>query len=129
MKALRKNGRNLILLTAPTTPDKRLKAVVQKAGGFIYAVSHLGTTGEKKAVNKELPEYVGRIKAAKPKVPVAVGFGVTTPLHVKEVIASGADAAIVGSALVAIIQKNSQSKKKLAEELSDYTKKLKNAAK
>src|SRR3954454_5583370 len=68
------NGIDTVLLTAPTTDDKRLPAVLKYAAGFIYFVSVLGITGTKSASEDAVREHVSRIKRH-PKLPVAVGFG------------------------------------------------------
>jgi tryptophan synthase alpha chain len=92
------NGIDTVLLTAPTTDDKRLPAVLKYAAGFVYFVSVLGITGTKSASEDAVREHVSRIKRHT-KLPVAVGFGIKTPEQAA-VIARHADAAVVGSAIV-----------------------------
>jgi tryptophan synthase alpha chain len=87
-----------VLLTAPTTDDKRLPAVLKYASGFVYFVSVLGITGTKSATEDAVAAHVERIKRHT-KLPVAVGFGIKTPDQAAAV-ARHADAAVVGSAIV-----------------------------
>ena len=94
-------GLDLIRLAAPTSTDLRLKTIVGGASGFIYYVSITGTTGSKQVNPAEAAVAVKRIKAAT-SLPVAVGFGVKTEADAAA-IAKVADAAVVGSALVAVI--------------------------
>ncbi len=93
-----KNGIDTVLLTAPTTDDKRLPAVLKYSAGFVYFVSVLGITGTKSATEDAVREHVSRIKRHT-KLPVGVGFGIKTPEQAAAV-ARHADAAIVGTAIV-----------------------------
>jgi tryptophan synthase alpha chain len=92
-------GLALVPLIAPTTPADRLAAIVEQARGFVYAVSVTGTTGERAGVGDALAALVARAKAHSP-VPVAVGFGISTPEQAARAAAAGADGVIVGSRLV-----------------------------
>lgn len=106
-------GLDTIFLLAPTSTDDRIERVCKMGSGFIYCVSRTGVTGAQAEVPAEVKDLVGRIKAATTK-PVAVGFGISTPDHVREV--SGfADGAVVGSALVNLIAKNRETVGLLAE--------------
>ena len=89
---------DLIRLIAPSTDDDRINQLMENAGGFIYYVSVTGITGTKSATQATISSGVARIRAAS-KLPVAVGFGIRTPQQAAEV-ASVADAAVVGSAIV-----------------------------
>ncbi len=91
-------GLDTVLLTAPTTDDKRLPAVLKYASGFVYFVSVLGTTGTKSATEESVRTHVERIKRHT-RLPVGVGFGIKTPDQAAAV-ARHADAAVVGSAIV-----------------------------
>ena len=92
------SGIETVLLTAPTTDDKRLPAVLKYASGFVYFVSVLGITGTKSATEDAVRTHVARIKRHT-SLPVAVGFGIKTPDQAA-VVARHADAAVVGSAIV-----------------------------
>ncbi len=100
--ALEANGLSLIRLTAPTTDDKRLPAVVKRTSGFVYYVSVAGVTGVKSANAVEVAPAVARIKAAS-GLPVVVGFGIRTPEQAAAV-ARVADGVVVGSAFVDAVQ-------------------------
>ena len=91
-------GLNFIRLATPTTDDKRLPAVLANTSGFVYYVSITGITGTATPDFSRVRESVSRIKRHT-ALPVAVGFGVKTPGHARAV-AEGADAVVVGSALV-----------------------------
>jgi tryptophan synthase alpha chain len=93
-----KTGLNFIRLATPTTDDKRLPAVLNNTSGFVYYVSITGTTGSAAPDSGKVIAEVARIKRHT-KLPVAVGFGVTTAEQARA-IASGADGVVVGSALV-----------------------------
>lgn len=92
------NGIDTVLLTAPTTDDKRLPAVLKYSAGFIYFVSVLGITGSKSATEDAIRSHVERIKRHT-KLPIGVGFGIKTPDQAAAV-ARHADAAVVGTAIV-----------------------------
>jgi len=101
--ALARAGIDQIFLAAPTSTDARLRLIAERAGGFIYAVSRAGVTGARSDVSAEAERLVTRLRAFS-DLPVAVGFGISTPEHVRDVWRY-ADAAVVGSALVAEIEK------------------------
>jgi tryptophan synthase alpha chain len=92
-------GVALIPLVAPTTPEDRLKAIGERARGFLYTVSVTGTTGERDALSDRFGSVVAHAKAAA-TVPVAVGFGITTPEQAAQAAEAGADGVIVGTRLV-----------------------------
>lgn len=87
-----------IRLIAPTTPEARIAKLTSGASGFLYYVSREGVTGERAEIADSLAERVAAIRATTP-LPVAVGFGISTPEHVRQV-AAVADAVVVGSAIV-----------------------------
>jgi tryptophan synthase alpha chain len=97
--ACRRCGLALVPLVAPTTPADRLERIGAGASGFVYAVSLTGTTGERAAVDGALAAVIARA-AAHTTLPVAVGFGISTPEHAAAAAAAGADGVIVGSRLV-----------------------------
>ena len=92
-------GLAVIYLVAPTTPPARRAAVAARSGGFLYCVSLVGVTGARTALPASVGKLVRAVKAVSP-VPVAVGFGVSTPVHVRAIAKAGADGVIVASALV-----------------------------
>ena len=104
--AATKAGLAMIRLVAPTTDDARLQVVLKDASGFVYYVAVLGPTGTKSAAASDVAVAVARIRKHT-SLPVAVGFGIKTPEQAAE-IARGADAAVVGTALVQAIEKAGQ---------------------
>jgi tryptophan synthase alpha chain len=97
-------GLNFIRLATPTTDAKRLPAVLANTSGFLYYVSVTGITGAASPEVKAVHSHVARIRQST-QLPVAVGFGIKTPSQARE-IAAGADAVVVGSALVETIRNN-----------------------
>jgi tryptophan synthase, alpha subunit len=91
------------LLVAPTTSEKRLARIAQQAHGFIYAVSRAGVTGERDEMTRDAEALVKRVRSVS-DLPVAVGFGISSPEQVRAVWRF-ADAAVVGSAIVKQIEK------------------------
>jgi tryptophan synthase alpha chain len=98
---LEKRGIDTILLLSPTTSDERLKKAAALGSGFLYAISRLGVTGARDRLADGAKKMVQRIRAVS-DLPVALGFGISKPEHVREV-GQWADAAVVGSALVHVI--------------------------
>jgi tryptophan synthase alpha chain len=92
-------GIALVPLVAPTTPEDRLAEIAARARGFVYTVSVLGTTGERSGVRSAVAGVLRRAKAHS-TLPVALGFGISTPEQAAEAAAAGADGVIVGSRLV-----------------------------
>jgi tryptophan synthase alpha chain len=92
-----------VFLAAPTSPDARLKMIAGATKGFVYAISRVGITGTRDAVASDAPDLVARLKKFT-QLPIAVGFGISNAEHVRAV-GQFADAAVVGSALVALIEK------------------------
>jgi len=103
LEAMKENELAPIFLAAPTSPDARLKAIAGVSQGFVYAISRVGITGTQQKVAGDASELVARLRRFT-KLPIAVGFGISNADHVKAV-GEFADAAIIGSALVALIEK------------------------
>ena len=99
---LRANDLDMIFLVAPTSTDERLQMVADRASGFIYAVSRAGVTGARDKMSAEAEKLVRRVRKFS-DLPVAVGFGISKPEQVGDVWRY-ADAAVVGSAIVAEIE-------------------------
>jgi len=110
---LRAAGIDLISLLAPTTPQERLTRLARQGEGFLYYVSMTGVTGTQKVDAAAIAAAVNRVRLESP-VPVAVGFGVTTPEEARAV-AQFADAVVVGSALVQLIAAHGRSPELLGE--------------
>ena len=90
-----------ILLVAPTSPDARIELIAREASGFIYCVAVSGVTGARASLSEQLPDFLGRVKS-RTDVPLAVGFGVSSPKHAAEV-ARYADGVIIGSRLISMV--------------------------
>ena len=104
---LRNAGLDMIFLLSPTTSPERMRRAGELGSGFVYAISRLGVTGARDALSLGIQDLVARIREAT-TMPVAVGFGVSTAAHVAE-ICRWADAAVVGSALVKVIEQHGAS--------------------
>jgi len=94
-------GLDLIFIVAPTTTDERLQRIEEHVSGFLYVQARLGTTGARAEVSDQTHESLARL--ADFELPKAVGFGISSGENAAEVVAAGADGAIVGSALVDVI--------------------------
>ena len=99
---LRKHDLDMIFLVAPTSTDERLKMIAEHASGFIYAVSRAGVTGAREEMSIEAEKLVKRVRKYS-DLPIAVGFGISKPEQVADVWRY-ADAAVVGSAIVQVIE-------------------------
>ncbi|MGH2494512.1 MAG: tryptophan synthase subunit alpha [Ktedonobacteraceae bacterium] len=110
-QAAQDNGLSLIYLLPPTTPGERIASIVQTSasqkGSFIYCVSLNGVTGERAELPPHLRDFIQRVYGYTKEhaLPLAVGFGLSTPAHIAEVT-NYADGAVVGSALVRLIEQN-----------------------
>jgi len=129
-QAADKSNLDMIFLAAPSTSNQRLQNIVDASSGFLYLVSHFGITGAKTTIEDSTIQLVKRVKPfTSGKIPLAVGFGVSKPEHVKQLISAGADGVIVGSTLVNIIQKKNENPKIMLEELEKTAAALKKATK
>ncbi len=97
LAAFRDKGIDLIFLLAPTSTNERIEAAAARAGGFLYCVSLRGVTGQRDAL-PDLTDYLARVRA-RTDLPLAVGFGVSSPAHVRQ-IGAVADGAVVASAMI-----------------------------
>ncbi len=104
LREMRERDLSTIFLAAPTSSDERLKSIAKVSTGFVYAVSRTGVTGKRQQISQDAQQLVKRIRRHT-KLPVAVGFGISTPEQFAE-IGKFADAGVVGSALVEIIEGN-----------------------
>jgi len=102
-RILQERGLDTIFLAAPTSTDTRLKLIGETSTGFLYLISRTGVTGEKDALPEDLPAFIRRARQFT-RLPIAVGFGISQASHVT-LLGGIADAAVVGSALVAEIEK------------------------
>lgn len=117
-----------VFLASPNTSQGRLQKIVDSSSGFLYFVSVYGTTGARKSFEDYTLNAIKNVKqAALGKVPVAVGFGISTPSHARFMIGAGADAVIVGSAIIDRIAKSRG--RKMLSELQDFAKAMKKVCK
>lgn len=120
---LRKADLDTVFLVAPTSTDDRIKLIAENSSGFIYIVARTGVTGVRENISAEVRSIAGRVRRYS-ALPIAVGFGISKPEHVREVW-SYADGAVVGSRLVLEIENNLGSPglvenvSRLARELSE----------
>ena len=105
---MRSASLDTVFLAAPTSPDERLKAICEASSGFVYAVSRTGITGTRQEVANDASSLVQRIRKFT-SLPVAVGFGISNAEHFEQVT-SFADAAVVGSAIVQVIEQTGREK-------------------
>lgn len=122
---LEKNDIELIFLLAPTSTQGRIELVSKYGSGFIYLVSVTGVTGERPQMEYSLEPLIKEIKTHS-KLPVGIGFGVSNAEQACS-ISKIADAVIVGSALVKIVEKNSNNKNELLKEMGKFVSELSKA--
>jgi tryptophan synthase alpha chain len=103
LEAMRSNDLAPVFLAAPTSPDERLRAIAEHSRGFVYAISRVGITGTQTELAADAEQLVRRLKQFT-KLPIALGFGISTPQHV-EAVAHFADAAVIGSAVVSLVER------------------------
>lgn len=121
-KACKKHGLYAIHVISPASTKDRLQKNAKVADGFIYCTARQGITGAKKSLNSDLASYLRTVRTYF-KIPLAVGFGISTPEHL-QALRGNADIAIVGSAMIDII--NSSEKKDMLTKVRSFIKSLKN---
>ena len=114
-------GLDPIFLVSPTTTDARIRRSGELGRGFLYVISRLGVTGMRERLASDVPALLQRVRAMS-SLPIAVGFGISSPEHVAEACRA-ADAAVVGSALVDTIARHANGN--ICERASEYVKWLK----
>ena len=120
--ACKKNDMDLIQLVAPTTSDERMRSIARSSSGYLYLVSRMGITGQSTDTGSEVKALIQRTKECAGDLPVAVGFGIAEPAQVRDLRMAGADAAIVGTALLRRIVDGA-----LPDEIEERTRNLKEA--
>jgi len=119
-----KGNTDTIFLISPNTTGKRIRKIAKVSSGFLYLVAVYGTTGVKTGIKNYTLKAIKEVKKqTKGKIPVGVGFGVSTPSDVKKYISVGADAVIVGSAFLKLIEKTPQNQ--IEKRIASFTKSLK----
>ena len=119
-----KNNADTIFLISPNTSKTRIEKIAKASTGFLYLVAVFGTTGVKTGIKNYTLKAIKNVKKqTKGKIPVGIGFGVSTPEDVKKYIKAGADAVIVGSAYLKLIEKTKAAE--LESKITSFTKSLK----
>jgi tryptophan synthase alpha chain len=118
---MRQAGLCNIYLVAPTTPDDRIELIVKRGAGFIYYVSREGVTGMQAKVADTIAQMTAKIRAHT-ELPIAVGFGISTPEQAK-IVAGNAEAVVVGSAIVNQVAQHGKAAD-LVERVSEFVKPL-----
>jgi tryptophan synthase alpha chain len=113
-----------IFLVAQITSEERIRKIAGRAGGYLYLVSVLGVTGMRDEVSSGAIELLHRVRRHT-DLPLALGFGISTPDHAKICSLAGADGVIVGSAIVDIIERNLNVPDKMIRELKRYVSQMK----
>ncbi len=120
-RRLREHGLDTVFLAAPTSTERRLRLIAENSSGFIYLVSRTGITGEQASLSEAAAPLANRMRALT-DLPIAVGFGISTPQQVAEV-ARLSDGVVVGSAIVKFIETHA-SESDLADQLEAFTRNL-----
>jgi tryptophan synthase alpha chain len=102
-QALQGRGLDLVSLVAPTSTEERIAQIARHATGFLYAIAVNGVTGARQQLSADATALLGRIRRVT-DLPVAVGFGISNAEQAREAWAQGADAVVVGSAIVRKIE-------------------------
>jgi tryptophan synthase alpha chain len=119
-------GIDPVFLVAETTSDQRLEQIVSRARGFLYLVSTTGVTGVREGLFPHMADLIGRVRTVS-SLPIAVGFGISRPEQVRSLQNSGADAVIVGSAIVQRIQEHPGDVETASREIGRYIREMKRA--
>lgn len=122
------NQLDTIFLAAPSTSTVRLEKIAMYTKGFLYLVSVFGVTGAREKLQDLTIELIRKtLPVTDRKVPLAVGFGISKPEHVRAIMQNGADAAIVGSGFVRIIEREGGDEERMLQEVREYASQLKAA--
>ena len=128
IKVSNKTEVDTVFMISQLSNDNRIRKIASASKGFIYLVSRLGVTGVRNELQQSTFSLIKRVRKFTDK-PLCVGFGISTPSQVKDVIKAGADGAIVGGAIVSIIEKNLKNKSKMLKEIEVYAKNMKKGTK
>ncbi|MEM4246447.1 MAG: tryptophan synthase subunit alpha, partial [Candidatus Bathyarchaeia archaeon] len=123
-----RNGVDTIFLATPSTPIPRLKRILSFTTGFLYLVSLFGVTGARKSLAQITTQTVEKFHHhTAGAAPMAVGFGISKPSHVRAIIKHGAEGAIIGSAFVKVVEKNLNKPSEISPQIQAFAEKLKAA--
>jgi len=124
----KKSKVDAVFMISQLSDEKRIRKIASASSGFIYLVSRLGVTGARNEMQSSTLSLIKRARKFTDK-PLYVGFGISTPEHVKSVINAGADGVIVGSAVVRLIEENLKNKEKMLDNIGSFIKRLKKGTK
>jgi tryptophan synthase alpha chain len=119
-------GIDPVFLISQTTSDKRIKKIAARAQGYLYLVAVLGVTGVRDHVSEGAVDLLERVRRHT-SLPLAIGFGISTPEQAQTCIRAGADGVIVGSAIVEIVERNLEDLDVMERELKEYVSAMKKA--
>lgn len=102
-QACHEHGLDLVPLLAPTSSDERIELACRNAGGFVYLVSVVGTTGARQQLGDRVAGLIQRTRAHT-ALPLLVGFGISTPAHAQAALAAGADGVVIGSRAIDVAE-------------------------
>jgi tryptophan synthase alpha chain len=115
-----------IFIVSELTAEKRLELIAKHAQAYLYLVARLGVTGQRGSIDRGLKSVIERVRR-RTALPVLAGFGLSKPEHVREVMAQGADGAIVGSAIVQRIEHNLDDKTRMIDAVESFAREMKSA--
>jgi len=119
-------GIDPIFLIAQTTSDERIKKIAKKARGYLYLVAAYGVTGVREQVSEGAIDLLNRVRTCT-QIPLALGFGISTPHHGQTCARAGADGMIVGSAIVEIVKQHLDDPDTMEKRLKEYVSSMKKA--
>jgi len=123
---VKKHGMDVIRLIAPNTCEARMMEIFSKSTGFVYAVSVSGTTGARDNLSKQSIDFLRRVASIR-TCPLAVGFGISSPDHVRQIRAIGVDAVIEGSKLISIYSDYTLSNEERLSRIEEHATEMKRA--
>jgi len=122
-----KYGLDVIRLIAPSTSDSRIDFILSKAHGFVYVASVAGTTGARNELPRSAVELLTRV-TSRSKLPVVLGFGISSPEHVRAALSSGASGVVEGSKLISLYAGNMDDRSRALEAVRVHAAEMKDAA-
>ncbi len=120
------HGLDIVRLVAPSTSDSRIDFIVSRSSGFVYAVSVAGTTGARDRLPTSAEKLLGRV-AARSNIPVVLGFGVSSPSHVRTALSMGASGVVEGSKLISTYSDSLEDREKALDLIERHAKEMKSA--
>lgn len=118
-EACRRQNLHLVTLVAPTTPADRVAQIASKSSGFLYCIAMKGTTGQGSGLRADARPYMERVRS-RTDLPLALGFGISLPEHVRSAVDSGADGVVVGSALITVVEEARRAGRSVERAAHDY---------